>query len=442
MSRHENRIRATTIIHSLILCLALALVALQVHGYTKLSPIDELQHIDYLYRAPSAPEPDDRVGQDAMRQQDCRGVDAPGFGPGACRPLGSFDPTTFQEKGYNTAAANTPIYYSITRGLAEVIKRASPANDLVTAGRLAGGLWFALGLFLTYVAGRKRGVAAPRLLAVMVLLAASPALIFPSATITPDAAGLAVGALVLLVTGWWEARPGPRRTAVLVTVATVVSLIKLTNLVVVAAVALYLLMRPDASTGEPSVTSAVRRRLLPAGLVGATPLAAAGGWMAFVSSRPQIPLDDLPDMMTRFHTPEFPWNGLADNALVLLQPLASPGVTVGSPQLASLAVALVSTLLVAGTLGAALFSAAPPAEAALARAVVGAAIAGSAMLVVMGFLSSGSYFPLPPRYSIALVAPMAVVTAACLRPRSGLALFAGVAVIAAVTSAVRLSTLT
>jgi hypothetical protein len=28
------------------------LVSLHVHAYTKLSPIDELQHIDYMFRSP------------------------------------------------------------------------------------------------------------------------------------------------------------------------------------------------------------------------------------------------------------------------------------------------------------------------------------------------------------------------------------------------------
>ncbi|HET6692862.1 MAG TPA: hypothetical protein VFG97_01045, partial [Pedococcus sp.] len=95
---------ADTLLPALLAIVAVVLVALQVHSYTRLSPIDELQHIDSLYKAPAAPAPGDRVGQEAMRQQDCRGVDAPGFEPGPCRPLGSFDPATYQEKGYNTAA--------------------------------------------------------------------------------------------------------------------------------------------------------------------------------------------------------------------------------------------------------------------------------------------------------------------------------------------------
>jgi hypothetical protein len=126
-----------------------------------------------------------------------------------------------------------------------------------------------------------------------------------------------------------------------------------------------------------------------------------------------------------------------DNSLVLLQPLAAP-VPVGTLSYVVLATSLVSLVLLSGTVAAAVFGAAPPRSVALARAVLLAAVLGALALVVMGYVFSSSYFPLPPRYGMALLAPMAVVMASCLRTRTSVALAGAVAAVALAASAVRL----
>jgi hypothetical protein len=423
-----------------IAALGFVFVALQVNSYTVLSPIDELQHIDYLYRAPSSPAPADRVGQEALHQQDCRGIDAPGFGPPLCRPLSTnLDPTSYQEKGYNTAAANTPVYYTATRGIAEVVRALTPADDLVTAGRLTGGLWFALGLALTFLTGRRRGVASAPMAAVTLLLASTPALIFPSATITPDASGLMAGAALVLAMTWWEERPSTVRGLVLVLLGIVVSFAKMTNLVVVAAVVLYLLFRPTGDDGpnRPSM----RARWTTAVTVGLSSVIAAGAWLAYVGTRPQIAAADLPDMASKYQLSYFPWTGLVESSLSLLQPLSSSWVVVGSVPFLNFATAVVAMVVLAGTLAAALFTGAPPLEVALARAVVAAAVVGALLLVTAGYLFSSSYFTIPVRYGIALVAPMTIVTASMLRSRSSVVLVGSAALLALAATAFRLGTL-
>ncbi|WP_165354206.1 glycosyltransferase family 39 protein [Nocardioides glacieisoli] len=427
-----------------IAALGFVFVALQVNTYTLLSPIDELQHIDYLYRAPGSPAPADRIGQEALHQQDCRGIDAPGFGPPLCRPLSTdLDPLSYQEKGYNTAAANTPVYYTATRGVAEAIKALTPADDLVTAGRLTGGLWFALGLALTFLTGRRRGVPAAPMAAVTLLLASTPALIFPSATITPDASGLVAGAALVLAMTWWEERPSTVRALLLVVVGIVVAFAKMTNLVVVAAVVLYLLLRPtgdderDDEPGHPSL----RARWTTAVTVGLASVVAAGAWLAYVGTRPQIPAADLPDMASKYQLTYFPWTGLVESSLSLLQPLSSSWAVVGSVPFLNFATAVVAMVLLAGTLAAALFTGAPPLEVALARSVVAAAVVGALLLVTAGYLFSSTYFPIPVRYGIALVAPMAIVTASMIRSRSSVVLVGSAALLALAATAFRLGTL-
>ena len=429
-----------------IAAIGFVFVALQVHTYTLLSPIDELQHIDYLYRAPGSPAPADRVGQEALHQQDCRGIDAPGFGPPLCRPLSTdLDPLSYQEKGYNTAAANTPVYYTATRGIAEAIEALTPADDLVTAGRLTGGLWFALGLALTFLTGRRRGVPAAPMAAVTFLLASSPALIFPSATITPDASGLVAGAALFLTLTWWEERPSTVRAFLLVVVGIVVAFAKMTNLVAVAAVVLYLLLRPTSVQDEDSDDGregpSVRARWTTAVTVGLTSVVAAGAWLAYVGTRPQIPAADLPDMSSKYQLTYFPWTGLVESSLSLLQPLSSPWAVVGSVPFLNFATAVVAMVVLAGTLAAALFTGAPPLEVALARSVVAAAVVGALLLVTAGYLFSSTYFPIPVRYGIALVAPMAIVTASMIRSRSSVVLVGTAALLALAATAFRLGTL-
>lgn len=423
------------VVSAILVAVAVLSVAWHVHGYTRLSPVDELQHIDYLYRAPSAPAPADHVGQEAMRAQACRGIDAAGFGIGPCLPLGSYQADAYQEKGYQTAAAYTPIYYTATRGVAEVIRFTTPVDDLVTAGRLTGGLWLALGLVLTYAAGRRRGVGAMSMASATVLLAASPAVLYPSSTIAPDGLGLASGSLVLWCLTSWEHRPAWRRGALLAVVATVAALVKTTNLLVVAAVTLYLLMRWWTAR---RAGSASRPHLITSLVTAAAAVVANGAWGAVVSTRRQIEVADLPDMATRFVTDSFPWNGLLESGLTLIQPLSSPWVVVGSPQVTLVTTTIVTGLLLAGLLAAAVFEAAPLREVQLARALVLAAVVGSCGLVVLGYLASGIYFALPARYGMSMVGPMTVVAAACARSRTSAAVLAAVAAASLLASMVRL----
>ena len=52
--------------------------------------------------------PGDKVGNQALRQEACRGVDAPAFALPPCSPTATYDPHVFQERGYNTAALDAP----------------------------------------------------------------------------------------------------------------------------------------------------------------------------------------------------------------------------------------------------------------------------------------------------------------------------------------------
>ena len=404
-----------------IMGISMVLVSVQVGSYSRLSPIDELSHLDYLYRSPALLAPGDKVEQEAMHEQACRGVDAEGFDPIKCNRRTVYDADIYQEKGYNTAATNTPIYYAATRAVAETIKALTPTGSLFVSGRLASGAWLLLGLLLTFLAGRRAGIRPGPLLAVLALLPASPPVLYASATVTPDAFGLAAGALVVLAALAWERRPDRWRTAVLVLVCVLVSLIKLTNVVAVAAIVFYLVFgRARASSAREDEPIDRRptplHRRLTAVLAGGAALASAAAWTLVSNARSHMDPTDVPDMAVRFTVTEFPVSGLLDNALIMVQPLSSPWVAVGSPSLLWFTTNVVSLLLVAGLLGAAFFAEHDPRITLLARSVLAAAVLGALGLVTMGYVTAHMYFPLPPRYGVALVAPMVLVAASCCAP--------------------------
>jgi hypothetical protein len=399
---------------------SILIVSLHVAQYTKLSPIDELQHIDYLYKSPHIVAPADKVGNDALRQEACRGVDAPGFVvPAACSRTATYDPSAFQEKGYNTAAGNTPLYYSITHAAALLISALTPTSDLVTAGRLAGALWLWGGLLFTFLAGRRIGVPRGPLLGMLILVAVTPAVLLPSATVTPDAANFAAGAVLLWLTIWWEQqRQG--RTWVLAIGALIITLLKLTNVAVACGCGAYLLIRWWQQRNRRDRAGA-RIRLRDYPVAGFSVVAASVipsiVWTRFVSTLPQQDPGDLPDMATRFHVDAFPLNGLLESLFAFVNPLASPTVVVGSPQLVYLVAALTSYLMVAGLMGAALFVRGRPRIVALGRAWVLAAIASCAGLIMLGYVLQSTYFAIPTRYGESLVPGVCVVTAHQLRHR-------------------------
>jgi hypothetical protein len=423
---------------------SILIVSLHVAQYTKLSPIDELQHIDYLYKSPQIVAPADKVGNDALRQEACRGVDAPGFVvPAACSRTATYDPSAFQERGYNTAAGYTPLYYSITHAAALAISALTPASDLVTSARLAGALWLWAGLLLTFFAGRRLGVPRLPLMGLLILVAITPALLYASATVTPDASNFTSGALMLWLTIWWEQQPRGQ-TWVLALGALCVACLKMTNVVVICACAGYLLLRWwQQRQRRDRLGARGRLRDYPTAALLVVPAAVVPSfaWTLFVSTLPQPDPADLPDLATRFTVDAFPVNGLLESLLAFVNPLSNPTVVVGSPQLVSLVVTLTSYILVPGLVGAALFVSGRPRVVALGRAWVVSAIACCAGLIVLGYVLQSAYWPTPPRYSLSLVAGMCVMTASQLRHRFATVSVWVLAVLTLAVTVYRLATL-
>jgi len=242
----------------LLLVVSLLLVGLHVRSYESLSPIDELQHIDYVIRAGDfdIPVRNDRVGQEALAEAACRSVDAPGYVGPACG-LATYDPNDFQENGFNTAVSQFPPYYVTTGVGARLLTAVGLFESKVTAARMLGAVWLAAALSVTWYLmaclGLRRRSRAP----VIALLLVTPLTIFHAgATVNADVSLMLTGALATLATVKYEA--GRLRWWWVPLVYVGVILVEATNILAVAACGLYLMVRriPDA-------TASLTQRLAP-----------------------------------------------------------------------------------------------------------------------------------------------------------------------------------
>jgi hypothetical protein len=246
-----------------LMLLSIVLVGLHVRAYTTLSPIDELQHVDYMIKAGELeiPREGDLDGYEALEEAACRSVDSPGYAGPECG-LDSYDPGDFQELGYNTAAGQFPLYYVLTGVAARGLTAVGLFDSKVTAGRMIGAVWAGLAwCVLWYVMSLLRVPRWNRVIAIGLLMF-TPLTLFHAATINADAFLLLAGSLAVLATMLYERETLPG-WALLGAYAALV-LIDPTNLLVTCACATYLAVRANWSEVTPSLL----RRLTPiAGLV-------------------------------------------------------------------------------------------------------------------------------------------------------------------------------
>ncbi len=250
-----------------LVVLALALVALHVRAYPTLSPIDELQHVDYTIKAGNfdVPRQGERLGQEAMSEAACRGIDAPEYLPPPCG-LDSYDPEAFPERGFNTAASQLPAYYTVTGVTSRVITAVLPIDSQVTSARLVGGLWLGAALALMWYLLALFSV--PRLQRVVVsaLTMATPLVLFHSATVNADALLLLTGGLAFLATVKFE--QGRLRWWWLIAVYVALILVEPTNLLSTGLGAAYLTARLSFRSEET-----IARRVAPIGALALLALA-------------------------------------------------------------------------------------------------------------------------------------------------------------------------
>lgn len=445
------RPRAAAVVWPLLLVLlALVLVPLHVRGYPLLSPIDELQHLDYVERSPGL-QPvvsGDRIGQESLEAEACRGVDAPFTAPPCGLPR--YDPDQFQESGYNTAYIHPPTYYAVTAVLAAPLERVLDVSTM-TAARLVGAAWLALGLVLSWMLAVRLGAAPQAATGVLLLVGATPAVLYWGAVVNPDAASLAVGAGCTLLVLAWERRASGGWW--LLAVAGVVGVsVKLQNLLVLLTLGAYLSIRGLRRRAAERRVTDTADEVPEAGLrrgsgayaaavlaLGGTGMLVAGAWTALVSARAAVPPDELP-ISGRFATDAIPLASVSRSVAVFLSPVDDPYVPAFlSHGTVQAVVALTSAVVVAGVVAAGLFRSVGPRALSevsdLGAATLVLAVFGGPLFVVLNAVINGQAFETPPRYGLTLVGPAAALSAALVRGRRTALLLVGVGTVAVVVVA-------
>ena len=395
--------------------------AAHVRYYSTLSPVDELQHIDYLYKAPEVVRNGETVDQEAMREEACRTL--PNYPAPPCSDTATYEPEDFQEFGINTAAIYTPLYYTLTKAVAAPLQWVTGMDSLVTAGRLVGGLWLAGGLVVTMLVARRLGAHPYPTTGLLLAAAVTPNVLLPAATITPDAAALLAGAALVWSVLWWEERPS-RRYWLPVLLALAAVLLKALNVIVVVLVALYLVLRlvqrawwPSDAPGEgrparlrgPSGPGVGQSAVL---VVACSTLALAGalGYVLF-SAANAVPSDD--QAMSELQASAFPLVPLVEHLGVFLQVFYSPGWWVTVPVIGPLVQNILGLVVFAGTFAAALLTdRVPRAARTLGTSLLVVGLVGAPLIIAFSYIAQGVYVPIPGRYALTLVPAGLAVTAA------------------------------
>lgn len=400
-----------------ILVLPFGLVGLHVKAYRTFSPVDERQHVDYLYRISRGEllRMGERIGQEALRDEACRGLDWNLFTPPPCHPKRPYNPDVYPDLAYNSAHVHPPTYYFLTNMVSKTFQAAGIARDFVSSARLSGGLWLGLALLLFWYAAGQLHVSIIGRAIAMVLLATTPVILHASSTVNPDSTALLSGALVLWATLLWEQKRG--RTILLLPLSAALAVaLKTTNILVVGASALYLLFRWWLRRKRPS--SEPRRGggsyVAAALVVSIAGIVTATLWIVVHSLLIRVAFDP---QLQQFQVASLSVDAVLSQLLALVTPLKDvwlPPFLNNTPVRAILE--LVNLALLAGVFGALLYE--RPHRPRTAIALSGGLVilsSGMALTLINYYLNSGTFITIPPRYGLSVLPFLFLALASALR---------------------------
>ena len=228
----------------LLLVLCTPVVTLHVDRNPALSVLDEFAYADYLHKIDDGRwvvRHGEVSSQEGRRELACRGYQPSTWNGRPPCDSPTFQADVFPNAGINSADIHPPTYFLVTYAGARAVMALGFTDDLVDAGRRFGAVWMAAGLVALWCQLRHLG--ANRLAAAsgLALVAAGPMLLQQWHYLTPDAANVLVGSLVMLAVLRWE-RSGAGR-AWQVGAGALAMAVKGPNIVIVVAGALYLVAR-------------------------------------------------------------------------------------------------------------------------------------------------------------------------------------------------------
>lgn len=415
---------------ALLLLVCAPVIALHADRNRALFVLDEFAYADYLYKIDSGQwvvHHGEVSGQPALRALACRGYTPAIWNARPPCDARSYDPAVFPNAGINSADIHPPTYFLVTYAGARGLVALGVTDDLVDAGRLFGAIWMAAGLLALWCLVRAMGVNRWAAASGLALVGAGPMLLQQWHFLTPDAANVLVGSLVMLAVLRWE-RSGAGRGWLLAAGALAMA-IKAPNIVVVVAGALYLVVRPKLGGGDAAVERrSPREYLLAAGALVGGAAGASTMWLVTraalaVPGRSPMELDEQVGMLRPAQVLENlgRFINVWDREPSSLYPLA-----------------VITSYLFVGSLLVALVALSRRDRRYSLALVTGVVlIAGPLLLVAVNFLVRGSYTIVEPRYGSTLV-PIQCAIAATFWSRRALFAVAALAVVAPLAVLVRL----
>lgn len=256
-----------------------------LHGNI-MSLFDEWGYLDYLFKIPTQGIvfKGEFYGQQAMEIMACKGEVPFGVMGGACGS--SYDPTTFPNGGIVTSDPYTPLYFWVT-WLFGWIFNVIPGVGQIAAWRLANILWLCAGLIVFYKLGRYWKAPKLALFAIGVVVIGSPFSYWAYTYVSTDAPSFLFGALLLLIASKYVR--GESSAWLLVTVSVISTLFKVTNVLAVCVVALFLLsnaiytrtksFKEAVLKNESTVSISIVRALVVSGLSLGLSVVAELAWL-------------------------------------------------------------------------------------------------------------------------------------------------------------------
>lgn len=407
----------------LIAVLALVVASLvftteQVSEHDMISPIDEYQYIGYYAEVLDKGivrqgEPMPRYARQYMMCNGVRNIPEMPVNDKACQKP---DSVGYPIQGGTTADLYTPLYFGVTRVLAQPLIWAGV--PFVDAGRAVGGVWLALAAVFLFLAMRRASVPVPIATGIGLVMVGSLASYWGNTYISTDATALTAGALAALLT--MQALHGSRRALVLFPLAAMLAtLFKLQNLIGFVAGALVLLLvavhdqvrRDDARRRVRGFLT--DRRTLAAVLAVVGSVVAQGAWIA---TRAALAVGEQPSFgigapLTGANLVTELGNFLPALGSGALAPFATGPATLPLYTIAT-------AFAIGGCAGLALAGDAPPVRRFVGLATVVTAVVSAPALAIAIGISEDNYVALASRYGHSLL-PWALLCAGLLasRPR-------------------------
>jgi hypothetical protein len=418
MRSFARRHAGALVLSSLVIFTTL-LVVLHVREYTAVSPIDELQHIDATVKW-SQGEPvrrGDRVGQSAMREEACRGID--NFNPPPCGSA-LYHSRDFQEGGYNTAYIHPPVYYALTGTGARLIG-ISGDHSFVTEARLMGIVWLDGAVVLIWLLLAEFCVSYAARCVLILLTLTTQVVLHMSSIVNPDAAALAAGAAILLAVVRWER--GAMHWLVPGAMAAIAVLLKSSFATAAGVCVLYVLIRlvqrrHDARQG-PTRTEYLRVLIgISAGLI-----VASGAWVIAQNALAHVPATQTPQVK-RFKVDSFPFRELRGQLFAGVTPIQLPAYvpTFFDNDAIKEANDVVDVLFLVATIAALVLSQARCRMRAIAGAALTTMLLVGPVFVFFNYVVQGTFVDIPPRYGLPVVPAVLVSSSSLLRWKAVLVL--------------------